>query len=73
VRLDYASLGYNFSRISRDIRSLRLYIAANNLFVLTGYKGIDPEVNQGGLAPGVDANNFYPKTRTFLFGVNLSL
>jgi len=72
-RLDNASLGYSFSRISRDIRSLRLYIAANNLFVITGYKGIDPEVNQGGLAPGVDASNFYPKTRTFLFGVNLSL
>lgn len=73
LRLDYASLGYSFSTINRDIRSLRLYIAANNLFVITGYKGIDPEVNQGGLAPGVDANNFYPKTRTFLFGVNLSL
>lgn len=73
VRLDYASLGYSFTRISRYIRTLRVYIAANNLFVLTGYKGIDPEVNQGGLAPGVDANNFYPKTRTFLLGVNLSL
>ncbi|HTI12074.1 MAG TPA: SusC/RagA family TonB-linked outer membrane protein, partial [Puia sp.] len=72
-RLDYASLGYTFTKLGRDIHSLRLYLAANNLFVITGYKGIDPEVNQGGLAPGVDVNNFYPKTRTFLFGVNLSL
>ena len=73
LRLDNASLGYTFGKLSRNIRSLRLYMAVNNLFVVTGYKGIDPEVNQGGLAPGVDANNFYPKTRTFMLGVNLAL
>jgi hypothetical protein len=44
----------------------------NNLFVITNYKGIDPEINQGGIAPGVDSKNFYPKTRTFLVGVNAS-
>ena len=54
------------------IKSLRVYVTGNNLFVITGYKGIDPEINQGGLAPGVDYNNFYPKTRTFLLGANIS-
>lgn len=72
VRLDNATLGYTFKNISPYIKNLRAYVSANNLFVITGYKGIDPEINQGGLAPGVDANNFYPKTRTILIGANVS-
>lgn len=72
VRLDNATLGYNFKNTGQYIKSLRLYASVNNAFVITGYKGIDPEINQGGIAPGVDANNFYPKTRTILVGVNVS-
>ena len=73
LRLDNATLGYTFKKgIIPGVRSLRLYTTANNLFLITGYKGIDPEINQGGTAPGVDTNNFYPKTRTFLFGLNVS-
>lgn len=73
LRLDNATLGYNFRNLGSALRSLRLYISANNLFVLTNYTGIDPEISQGGLSPGYDNNNFYPRTRTFLFGVNISL
>jgi len=72
VRFDNATLGYNIKNTSKYIKSLRVYATANNLFVITKYKGVDPEVNQGGIAPGVDYNNFYPKTRTFLLGVNVS-
>ncbi|TBO41020.1 SusC/RagA family TonB-linked outer membrane protein [Pedobacter kyonggii] len=73
LRLDNATLGYTFKKgIIPGVNSIRLYTTANNLFVITGYKGIDPEINQGGTAPGVDTNNFYPKTRTFLFGLNVS-
>jgi TonB-dependent starch-binding outer membrane protein SusC len=72
LRLDNATLGYNFNNIGRDIKRLRFYVGGNNLFVITNYSGIDPEINQGGLAPGVDARNFYPKTRTFLIGMNAS-
>jgi TonB-dependent starch-binding outer membrane protein SusC len=72
IRLDNATLGYTFPSFSKNIKKLRLYVTANNLFVITKYTGVDPEVNQGGIAPGVDYNNFYPKTRTILFGVNLS-
>ncbi len=72
LRLDNATLGYTFKKGIPGVRSLRLYTTANNLFVITNYKGIDPEINQGGIAPGVDTNNFYPKTRTFLFGINVS-
>lgn len=72
LRLDNATLGYNFKNLGEDIKRLRLYVGANNLFVITNYKGIDPEINQGGLAPGVDARNFYPKTRTLLIGLSAS-
>ncbi|MBV5313862.1 MAG: TonB-dependent receptor [Prolixibacteraceae bacterium] len=69
VRLDNATLGYNFKNLGSYVKNLRIYASANNLFVITKYSGIDPEVEQGGIAPGVDSNNFYPKTSTVLFGV----
>ncbi|MEO7992033.1 MAG: TonB-dependent receptor [Chryseolinea sp.] len=73
IRFDNATLGYNIKVISKYIKTFRVYTSVNNLFVITKYNGVDPEVNQGGIAPGVDYNNFYPKTRTFLFGVKVSL
>jgi iron complex outermembrane receptor protein len=73
IRFDNATLGYNVKSINtKYIKSLRVYTSVNNLFTITKFKGIDPEVNQGGIAPGVDYNNFYPKTRTFLLGANVS-
>lgn len=71
LRLDNLTLGYDFGKVGRYIKKIRIYETINNLFVITNYTGIDPEVEQGGTAPGVDSNNFYPKTRTFLFGVNV--
>ncbi|PBJ10207.1 TonB-dependent receptor [Flavobacterium sp. ACN6] len=71
VRLDNMTLGYNFGKVGRYISSVRIYQTINNVFVITKYTGIDPEVEQGGTAPGVDSNNFYPKTRTYMFGVNV--
>ena len=73
VRFDNATLSYNFRNMGKYVKTFRVYATVNNLFVITRFKGVDPEVNQGGIAPGVDYNNFYPKTRTFLFGVNVSL
>ncbi|KIA94797.1 TonB-dependent receptor [Pedobacter kyungheensis] len=72
VRLDNATLGYNFRNPIKSVNNIRVYVSTNNLFTITGYKGIDPEINQGGVAPGVDYNNFYPRTRTFLLGLNAS-
>ncbi|WP_026998119.1 TonB-dependent receptor [Flectobacillus major] len=72
IRFDNATLGYNFKKLGSSVKTLRVYTSVNNLFVITKYTGVDPEVNQGGIAPGVDYNNFYPKTRTFLLGVNIS-
>jgi len=71
IRLDNMTFGYDFGKVGKYIKKIRLYETVNNLFVITKYSGIDPEVEQGGTAPGVDSNNFYPKTRTFLFGLNV--
>lgn len=70
VRLDNATLGYKVPVQNNIIKSLRLYVTGNNLLVVTKYSGIDPEINQGGIALGVDYNNFYPKTRIIMFGLN---
>lgn len=72
VRLDNISLGYNFKNVPGFSR-LRLYIASNNVFTLTNYSGIDPEINFSGLSFGLDQYNVYPKTRTITVGINATL
>ena len=76
VKLDNAAIGYNFNLNSSTVRSLRVYMAAQNLFVITGYTGVDPEVRYSygsPLAPGVEDRNSYFRTRTFTFGLNIGL
>jgi iron complex outermembrane receptor protein len=72
IRFDNGTLGYNIKGINQYIKMIRVYASVNNLFVITKFTGVDPEVNMGGIAPGVDYNNFYPKTRTIMFGINAS-
>ncbi|PTR01459.1 iron complex outermembrane receptor protein [Mucilaginibacter yixingensis] len=70
LRLDNATLGYTIKPHDLSIKAIRFYLSGNNLFLITSYRGIDPEINIGGQTPGIDSNNFYPKTRTFLCGVS---
>jgi TonB-linked SusC/RagA family outer membrane protein len=72
VRLNNATLGYTLKPKTSAVKSIRLYLTGNNLFVITNYKGLDPEINIGGLTPGIDNQNFYPKTRSFILGLNAS-
>lgn len=77
LRINNVTLGYTFkSGLLRKagISSLRIYGTAYNLYTITGYSGFDPDVNRypnGGLTPGVDWSA-YPRTRSFIFGVNLT-
>lgn len=72
-RLASLTLGYNFGKLGNWVNNLRLYATCNNVFTITGYKGLDPEVYLGGLTPGVDwRNTTYPRTRTFMVGVNVN-
>jgi hypothetical protein len=47
-------------------------LSGNNIFMITKYRGVDPEINIGGLTPGIDNKDFYPKTRTFSVGITAS-
>lgn len=73
LRLSSLSLGYTFNQFGDWIKSLQLYVTCNNLFTITGYDGIDPEVNLGGLTPGIDyRETFYPHTRSFIIGAKIN-
>ena len=74
VRLQSLSLSYTFRNCFNNwIQDLTLYGTANNLLTITNYKGLDPEVNLGGIDPGIDYRwSRYPHTRTFMFGVKIN-
>ena len=72
LKLDNITVGYNLSLKSSYLPKVRLYVTGQNLFTITKYKGIDPEVNLSGLEPGIDWYDFYPHTKTFVVGVKLT-
>ncbi len=79
VRLSNATLSYKFKVPGNYIHWVRVYLTGTNLFIITKYKGVDPELNlslnnqASGQFIGVDYNNFYPKTRSYLAGVQVDL
>ena len=78
VSLDNMSIGYNFNLPETSgFRNIRVYVAGNNLFYLTGYQGVDPNprYSDGGnpLIPGVDRRNTWFRTRSVSFGVKVGL
>ena len=77
IRLSNVSLGYTLPKQITNklsVRNLRFYVTGNNLFVWTKYSGYDPEVSTrgNGLTPGVDFGA-YPRSRTVVLGINLTL
>ena len=74
VRLQSLSLSYTFRNCFDNwIQDLTLYGTANNLLTITNYKGLDPEVNLGGIDPGIDYRwSRYPHARTFMVGVKIN-
>ena len=73
LRLASLTLGYTFRKLGGWAKDITVYGTANNVFTLTGYKGLDPEVNLGGTTPGMDfRQTFYPHTRSFLIGVKIN-
>lgn len=77
VKLANATLGYNVGNIGKSIKALNIFVNGQNLFVITKYKGFDPEVNVDKSVGGVPSAGIeyvpYPSARTFNFGVNFSL
>jgi TonB-linked SusC/RagA family outer membrane protein len=79
LRMQNATLGYNFGELLKKGTNLGISFAVQNVFVITNYKGIDPEIisipassNTGVAQPtiGVD-QTIYPRPRTFTVGLNL--
>jgi iron complex outermembrane receptor protein len=72
-RLSSLSLGYTFGKLGNWVNSLKVYATCNNVFTITGYSGRDPEISLGGLEPGMDRRtSYYPRTRSFMLGVNIN-
>jgi len=65
LRMDNITLGYTFQTPFKGFKSVRLWTGMQNVFVLTEYSGLDPEVFNG-----ID-NTIYPRPRTILFGANI--
>jgi TonB-linked SusC/RagA family outer membrane protein len=74
LKLRSLSLGYNLQLRQWNIRNLRLSLSAENIFTLTKYSGVDPEisVDDSGNITGTGTTN-YPITRKFMFGINITL
>lgn len=79
VKLQNITIGYDFKRLfpRMPLGQARLYFTAQNLFTITGYSGLDPEIGYGeydgeqvSWVKGIDLGS-YPSARTFLIGVNL--
>jgi iron complex outermembrane receptor protein len=64
LRLDHITVGYNFTQALKKARNLRVSVTVQNPFVITKYSGIEPDI-----FGGID-NNIYPRSRTFLLGLN---
>lgn len=65
LRMDNITLGYTFQKPTKGFKSVRLWAGMQNVFILSNYSGLDPEVFNG-----IDNNN-YPRPRTVLFGANI--
>lgn len=76
VRLKNIQLGYTLpSALTKKwtIQNLRFFVAAQNLFTITGYSGLDPEIgNNNPQYMGIDMG-FYPQARTYMFGISMKL
>jgi len=88
-KVDNITLGYNMNKTgTKYIQSIRIYASVLNAFIITGYKGIDPEVSlrnaessvqsgvvqvrTSGLDPGSDSPYTYPTSRIFSLGLNVT-
>jgi TonB-dependent starch-binding outer membrane protein SusC len=67
LKMDNLSLGYTFDKVVKGIKNMTVYGTVQNVFTITKYKGLDPEVDGG-----ID-NNVYPRPRIFMVGLKVNL
>jgi TonB-linked SusC/RagA family outer membrane protein len=71
VSLDNIALSYTFPVSIRYISDLKLSLTGQNVFTITGYDGLYPEVNLAGLEPGIDRLSYYPRTTSVTLGLTV--
>lgn len=75
LKLTNLTIGYTFpiKKNNKYIKGVRAYLSGDNLFCITGYSGLDPELsNWYPTSAGIDARDKYPSIRSFTFGLNLT-
>lgn len=75
LKLTSATLGYTLplgAKARTYVSNARVYVSGQNLFCLTDYSGLDPEVSNYFLAPGIDNRDKYPTTRSFTVGLMIN-
>jgi iron complex outermembrane receptor protein len=65
LRMDNAYVSYSVGKVFKNAANLTINANVQNVFIITKYQGLDPEISSG-----VD-NNFYPRPRTYSLGLNL--
>lgn len=71
LKLDNITIGYTFQKNNPKIPTFRVYATARDLFTITGYDGIDPELDDTGLEPSLEGRSRSPLTRSFMVGMNI--
>ncbi len=73
LKLDNIAINYHLPVSLPYISNFRLTLNAQNVFTITKYQGLDPEVNLSGLTPGIDPLSYYPRTTSITIGINMTL
>ena len=75
LKLTNVTLGYTFplrGQVAKYVKNARIFASATNLFCITGYSGIDPEVSNYFMSPGIDDRDKYPTTRSYTVGMSFN-
>ena len=77
LKMTNATISYRIGNIGKNMRNLNISLTGQNLFVITNYKGFDPEVNTDGGVDGIPSLGIeyipYPSARTVSLGISFSL
>lgn len=71
LRLKNIQIGYTFRDVAPWLENVRVYFSGQNVFTITDYSGLDPEIGGGTLSQGIDYGT-YPQARIFSIGANLT-
>jgi len=74
LKFDNITLGYTYKLpTNKYIRTVRAYVSGQNVLCITGYSGLDPEMNAANFwSAGLDPRDKYPTIRSFTFGLNIN-